>query len=284
MAFRMSPVGKKKCSYSPMQKKGLINPSPVKETTPNNGGSSTTAVTKPAIGIRTFTGGHDNITQTNDFERRTADFNKTPEGQRLKDTVNKMSEAMVSGDFKSGKPYFTNSSGEATYFTEDDYKNASGRYVQAKNASVGQKSLADRGKSGGKMSSYMDSSVLRDVVSINKEGKNVEVANLNENQDFADYPTYGDDAYYQGIADKKAQKIADEKAYAKKQSDAAKSGREIYSLQKQIRKGDLSGNYQAVLNMPKGDKQNAAFKDLLDKQRAMNKSQSSEVTKPSVNE
>ena len=30
MAFKMSPIGKKKCPYSPMQKKGLINPSPVK--------------------------------------------------------------------------------------------------------------------------------------------------------------------------------------------------------------------------------------------------------------
>ena len=28
MAFKMSPIGKKKCPYSPMQKKGLINPSP----------------------------------------------------------------------------------------------------------------------------------------------------------------------------------------------------------------------------------------------------------------
>ena len=26
MAFKMSPIGKKKCSYSPMQKKGLISP------------------------------------------------------------------------------------------------------------------------------------------------------------------------------------------------------------------------------------------------------------------
>jgi len=30
MAFKMSPIGKKKCPYSPMQKRGLINPSPVK--------------------------------------------------------------------------------------------------------------------------------------------------------------------------------------------------------------------------------------------------------------
>ena len=26
MAFKMSPIGKKKCSYSPMQEKGLISP------------------------------------------------------------------------------------------------------------------------------------------------------------------------------------------------------------------------------------------------------------------
>jgi len=26
MAFKMSPLGKKKCSYKPLQKKGLINP------------------------------------------------------------------------------------------------------------------------------------------------------------------------------------------------------------------------------------------------------------------
>jgi len=30
MAFKMSPIGKKKCSYSPMQKRGLISDSPVK--------------------------------------------------------------------------------------------------------------------------------------------------------------------------------------------------------------------------------------------------------------
>ena len=28
MAFTMSPIGKKKCSYKPMQKKGLISPTP----------------------------------------------------------------------------------------------------------------------------------------------------------------------------------------------------------------------------------------------------------------
>ena len=29
MAFKMSPIGKRKCPYSPLQKRGLINPSPV---------------------------------------------------------------------------------------------------------------------------------------------------------------------------------------------------------------------------------------------------------------
>ena len=29
MAFKMSPIGKRKCPYSPLQKSGLINPSPV---------------------------------------------------------------------------------------------------------------------------------------------------------------------------------------------------------------------------------------------------------------
>ncbi len=283
----MSPIGKKKCSYSPMQKKGLINPSPAKIATSSTGSSSTASVTKPAagsVGVRTIVGSNDPITQTNDFERRTDDFNKTPEGKRLSDTITAMGTALNSGQFKEGsKPFFVNSSGETTYFTEEDYKNASGRYVMAKNASVGQQSLADRGASGGNKSSYMDSNALKNVVSISKAGKNIEVANLNETQDFADYPTYGDDVYYQGIADKKAQKIADEKAYAKKQSDAAKSSREIGGLQKQIRGGDLAGNYQAILNMPKGDKRNAAFKKLLDKQREINKSQSSEVTKPAVN-
>ena len=33
MAFTMSPIGKKKCSYTPMQKKGLISPMPKTEET-----------------------------------------------------------------------------------------------------------------------------------------------------------------------------------------------------------------------------------------------------------
>ena len=290
MAFKMSPIGKKKCSYSPMQKKGLINPSPAKVATSSTGSSSTASVTKPAaggIGIRTFVGGNDNDTQTNDFERRTEDFNKTPEGKRLSDTITAMGTALNSGFFKEGsKPYFKNSAGETTYFTEEDFKNASGRYVMAKNASVGQDSLADRGASGGAQSSYMDSNALKNVVSINKGGKNIEVANLNETQDFADYPTYGDDAYYQGIADKKAQKIADEKAYAKKQSDALKRMEVTKNLQKQLRANpELSARYKNVASMKNSDTRKKMFQQLLDEQKAANKAaQSSEVTKPAVNE
>lgn len=42
MAFKMSPIGKKKCPYSPLQKRGLINPSPVM----NNGDEKKVSSTK----------------------------------------------------------------------------------------------------------------------------------------------------------------------------------------------------------------------------------------------
>ena len=288
MAFKMSPIGKKKCSYSPMQKKGLINPSPAKIATSSTGSSSTTSVTKPAagsIGIRTFTGGNDNDTQRNDFERRTSDFNKTPEGKRLADSVNAMGTALNSGQFKEGSNYFfTNSAGEKTYFTEDDYKNASGTYAMAKNDSVGKQSLEDRGASGGQQSSYMDSNALRDVISINKGGKNIEVANLNETQDFADYPTFGDDAYYQNIADKKASKEADEQAYIKKQTEAVKKMQSIGELQKQLRANpELSRQYKNIASMPKSDYRRKEFAKLLELQKQANQSQATDVSKPSTN-
>jgi len=296
MAFKMAPIGKKKCSYSPMQQKGLINPSPVEMATSSTGSSSTASVTKPAasvtkpvassMGIRTFVGANDNDTQRNDFERRTSDFNKTPEGRRLADSVNAMGTALNSGQFKEGSNYFfKNSAGETTYFTEDDYKNAAGRYVMAKNASVGKKSLEDRGASGGQQSSYMDSDALRDVISISKGGKNIEVANLKETQDFADYPTFGDDAYYQGIADKKAAKEADEQAYIKKQTEAVKKMDAIGELQKQIRANpELSSQYKNIASMPSSDYRKKEFAKLLELQKQANKAaQSSEVTKPSTN-
>jgi hypothetical protein len=270
-----------------MQKKGLINPSPVKVATSSTGSSSTSTVTKPAaggVGIRTIVGANDPITQSNDFDRRTQDFNKTPEGKRLSDSVNAMSGAINSGDFKDGSNYFfKNSAGETTYFTEDDYKNASGAYVKAKNDSVGQKSLEERGASGGNKSSYMDSSVLRDVVSINKGGKNIEVANLKENKDFADYPTFGDDTYYQGIANEQASKKADEQAYVKKQTDAVKNMRSIGELQKQLRANpELSAQYKNVASMKSSEARKKQFTKLLDLQRQANKSQSTEVTNQST--
>tara|TARA_R110002124_G_C8668458_1_gene490992 strand:- start:255 stop:653 length:399 start_codon:yes stop_codon:yes gene_type:complete len=132
----------------------------------------------------------------------------------------------------------------------------------------------------------MDSNVLRDVVSINKGGKNVEVANLNETQDFADNPTFGDDTYYQGIADKKASKEADEQAFAKKQGDALKRMEVTKNLQKQLRANpDLSARYKNVASMKNSDTRRKMFQQLLDEQKAANKAaQSSEVTKPAVNE
>jgi hypothetical protein len=45
MAFKMSPIGKKKCSFSPMQKKGLISPIPLKTKYYGGEGGEDTKVT-----------------------------------------------------------------------------------------------------------------------------------------------------------------------------------------------------------------------------------------------
>ena len=45
MAFKMSPIGKKKCSYSPMQKKGLISPITLKTKYYGGEGGEDTKVT-----------------------------------------------------------------------------------------------------------------------------------------------------------------------------------------------------------------------------------------------
>ena len=61
----MSPMGKKKCSYKPMQKKGLISPTPAMggveevdstafEEKPLDPGESTTRKNKPYTGPMTF--------------------------------------------------------------------------------------------------------------------------------------------------------------------------------------------------------------------------------------
>jgi hypothetical protein len=48
MAFNMNPIGKKKCSYKPMQKKGLIAPALKKTLTtkPNEDGTETNTFQK----------------------------------------------------------------------------------------------------------------------------------------------------------------------------------------------------------------------------------------------
>ena len=66
MAFKMNPIGKKKCSYSPMQKKGLIKPPSlatggVEEVDPNSfeekpldPADSASGKNKPYTGHMTF--------------------------------------------------------------------------------------------------------------------------------------------------------------------------------------------------------------------------------------
>ena len=240
-------------------------------------------VTKPDLGIRQFVGGNDYITQQNDFERRTQEYNLTPEGKRLGDSVNAMSRAMNSGDFKEGSDmFFANSSGENTYFTEEDLTNATGRYAMGKNNSVGQQSLLDRGESGGAQSSYMDSDVFRNVVSMNKDGNTKEVANLNDQKEFADYPTFGDDDYYKGIDNKKAAEAAKEKANATTQSEISKRMSTTSDLQKQLRNNpDLSARYNNVASMKRSDVRKKEFQKLLDLQIKANQSQDKKVTKPS---
>ncbi len=74
----MSPIGKKKCSYSPMQKRGLITDSPVKldgNTVSSSGGSSTSSVTKPTtnriIIVRPSTVSEKPETWTDDYNSTT---------------------------------------------------------------------------------------------------------------------------------------------------------------------------------------------------------------------
>jgi hypothetical protein len=65
MAFTMSPIGKKKCSYTPMQKKGLISPMPkTEETTVDIVDSKTGKTTKVTKKNGSFTKGGKVVTLT----------------------------------------------------------------------------------------------------------------------------------------------------------------------------------------------------------------------------
>ena len=52
MAYKQSPIGKRKCPYSPMQKRGLISDTPIMlngNTVSSSGGSPDTEVDRPAV-------------------------------------------------------------------------------------------------------------------------------------------------------------------------------------------------------------------------------------------
>ena len=82
----MSPVGKKKCSYSPMQKKGLINSSPVHmdgNTVSSSGGKSV-KVDRPAEQV----GGNVNYMVRRGFQPR-GEYINNDRGIRIVKYVNK---------------------------------------------------------------------------------------------------------------------------------------------------------------------------------------------------
>ena len=70
MAFTMSPIGKKKCSYTPLQKKGLIKPPSlatggVEEVDPNS------FEEKPLDPVESTTGKNEPYTGPMTFESKT---------------------------------------------------------------------------------------------------------------------------------------------------------------------------------------------------------------------
>ena len=64
MAFKMNPIGKKKCSYSPMQKKGLINETPVLlEKTPEKTDATTIKIKGKTLTVNPGSGKLQTVTR-----------------------------------------------------------------------------------------------------------------------------------------------------------------------------------------------------------------------------
>ena len=150
MAFKMSPIGKKKCPYSPMQKRGLINPSPVKmeeDNTVNSSGSDVEI--QRTQGVNTVFTGRDAESERSDLKNRTKSFNNSPEGRQMAKTLQAMGSALGTGEKGSkdrdGNIYFTFQDAENNKqrFTRADYDNLMVNYKRAKNATVGRTSLME---------------------------------------------------------------------------------------------------------------------------------------------
>ena len=145
MAFKL-PSKK----VNPLKSKGLLNKSPFKangNTMAYNNGEPVTAkpidkakLEKTAKQI-VAGGAYDADAVKTNKEVRTKEFNKTLEGRKMADRVNKLSGAMGSQKAQSsgqnkGKFYYTDQSkdpgSQTVYFTPGDYKNAADEYAKAK--------------------------------------------------------------------------------------------------------------------------------------------------------
>ena len=205
MAFKMSPIGKKKCPYSPMQKRGLINPSPVKiedNTVSSSGADTQIQRTK---GVNTVFSGRDTDSEKSDLNYRTKDFNNSPEGRQMAKTIQAMSGALnisKGAKDKQGNTYylFEDAENNVQRFTRDDYENLMTNYKRAKNRTVGQTSLMESRASGGQQATYMNQDALSRYVNTKDAGNRGRTVDLNREEE-RPYtgPHYGSDEYYAKI-------------------------------------------------------------------------------------
>jgi hypothetical protein len=189
MAYKQSPIGKRKCPYSPMQKRGLINETPIKiagnsmspakVSVPSSGGATTTvprATLTSTTGMNRAFSDQSTIADSrkSDKERRTKDFNTSPEGRQLAATVTNMARGMSGskGFKKDGQTFFRmyGPDNEAIDFTQKDYDNAATAYARSKNQTVGRKSLEESRASGGQQASYMNDSTMSNQVDLSTGG------------------------------------------------------------------------------------------------------------------
>ncbi len=227
----MSPLGKKKCPYSPMQKRGLINPSPVKlddNTVSSTGADTQIQRTK---GVNTVFGGRDADSERADLNSRTKDFNNSPEGRQMAKTLQAMGGTLGTGvkgsKHKDGKIYFSFQDAENNkqYFTKEDYDNLMVNYKRAKNATVGRTSLMESRASDGQQATYMNQDAMTNFVNT-KDAVGRGERSVNINRDQPDYtgPHYGSDEYYAKVDADNMKKYAhrDDGGYVDKDSNAGK--------------------------------------------------------------
>jgi len=191
MAYKQSPIGKRKCPYSPMQKRGLINETPIKIagnsmspakiSVPSSGGTTTTVSRAGITGTtgmnRAFASDADVIADSrkSDKQRRTKDFNTSPEGRQLAETVTNMAQSMHNkkGFKKDGQTFFRmyGPDQEPIDFTQQDYDRAAVAYARRKNQTVGRQSLDESRASGGQQATYMNSDNMSQNVRLDTGGK-----------------------------------------------------------------------------------------------------------------